>query len=58
VRGRALGVILNRVARRDSAAGYYGGTYEFSDKDKVPATVGAHDGAEAEVQSKHRRRPA
>ncbi|RYU13683.1 polysaccharide biosynthesis tyrosine autokinase [Nocardioides iriomotensis] len=59
VRGRALGVILNRVARRDAAAGYYGGTYELSDKDKVPAAVGATDEADAtEVSSKHRRRTA
>ena len=59
VRGRALGVILNRVARRDAAAGYYGGTYELSDKDRVPAAVGATDPADAtEVTSKHRRRTA
>ena len=30
VRGKALGVIFNRVPRRDSTSGYYGGNYRSS----------------------------
>ena len=44
VRGRALGVIFNRVPRRDAQSGYYGGRYEQS-----AAT-------EAETDSRRRRR--
>ena len=33
VKGKALGVIFNRVARRDSASGYYGGYYQSTARD-------------------------
>jgi hypothetical protein len=33
VRGKALGVIFNRVPRRDSTSGYYGGSYQSTARD-------------------------
>lgn len=39
VKGRALGVIFNRVARGDTGSGYYGGYYEA--KTRVSAESGA-----------------
>ena len=35
VRGKALGVIFNRVARRDSQSGYYGGYYQSTARDET-----------------------
>jgi capsular exopolysaccharide synthesis family protein len=37
VNGKALGVIFNRVPRRDSASGYYGGSYQSTARDRGPA---------------------
>ena len=41
--GRTLGVVFNRVARRDSESGYYGGYYRA---DEAPATQGESLGKE------------
>jgi capsular exopolysaccharide synthesis family protein len=41
VRGKALGVIFNRVARRDSSSGYYGGYYQSTARDSTTKAAAA-----------------
>jgi capsular exopolysaccharide synthesis family protein len=51
VSGRTLGVVFNRVPRRDSDSGYYGGYYRAEARPAAAAAAGVSESGEAPAQA-------
>ena len=58
VRGKVLGVIFNRVPKRDSTSGYYGGSYQSTVRDQAPTTIRTTDAPVVTPESRAPRSPA